>query len=57
MGFPKDIKVLDIGVSLMNCFSADNRITFSEEKKKKKKFKVLRGAVHMGELHIKSKQS
>ena len=55
MGFPKDIKVLDIGVSLMNCFSADNQITFSEERKQEKK--VLRGAVHMGELHIKSKQS
>ena len=54
MGFPKDIKVLDIGVSLMNCFSADNQITFSEERKQEK---VLRGAVHMGELHIKSKLS
>ena len=50
MGFPKDIKVLDIGVSLMNCFSADNRITFSEERKKEKKVQSTKGCSSYGRI-------
>lgn len=37
MGFPKGIKIVEKDVFLLNCFFPTNWITFSEERKERKK--------------------
>ena len=65
MGFSKGIEVVNRDVFLLNCFSPNNRITFSEERKKERRTcnpeystqiqssNYQRGVVHMAELHTK----
>lgn len=41
MGFPKGIKIVEKDVFLLNCFFPTNWITFSEERKERKKERLI----------------